>query len=213
MAILLEAADTGTNLDITTEQSIGSYTASGAKMVLAQIRLSNLNGAAATITAKMQHTDASDTLIGTVDTYARAKDAAANTVWSGRLLGPVYLANGEKVICKVTSTNASDTAAGWSVEWLDATIDTTDLAKEATLEAIKGAGWSNETLKAIYDNVPDIDLSAVATQVSLDAVAADTTKVKASVYDSASMGNDGYIVLSNGTRVLVSAAGRAITES
>ena len=61
----------------------------------------------------------------------------------------------------------------------DIPVDVSALALEATLTAIKGAGWSTETLKAIKDAV-DAVIPGVgdATQVKQDAIIVDTENIQ-----------------------------------
>jgi hypothetical protein len=113
MAVTNLALTTGTGLNITSENTIATYTTAASGWVSGQVYLSNLNGAAATLTLKVVILDASDNQLGVPVSYSMAKDAAANTT-SVRAWGPIRVRSGEKVRTRIVSTNASDTNVSWA---------------------------------------------------------------------------------------------------
>jgi len=109
--------DSGSNLDITTEQATGSYTAPADGLFGCDFRISSMNNAAATITARLAHTTSGNTLIRSFY-FSLPKFAATDTVF-GWTFQPVPVKSGEKLVLYLQSTNASDTAVTWQVDWFD----------------------------------------------------------------------------------------------
>lgn len=193
MATLLET-DSGSALNITTIQATGSYTASGEKVVMAQVRLSSLNGAAALVTAKLAQTSAADAAIAPVRSqWSVMKNTATDTVFGGPLLGPVYLADGEKAVASVLSSNASDTSVTWSVEWLDvgsggaaASIDAQDVVDALKLTYTAGDPAAGS---------PAAILAAIPTAAAIGTDAA--SKILATPAQKIATDEDGKVTTSN----------------
>lgn len=116
MALILET-DSGTGANLSAELAIGEYTAIRDTWLRAYVKLSSLNGAAATFTCVLRGKSSIGTNEGEVY-FAQAKRTAADTVFSFPI-GPILLNSGEKVEIRLLSSNASDTAAAWSVDWID----------------------------------------------------------------------------------------------
>lgn len=144
----LPEADSGTGLNLSSEVAVASYTndSGGPQTVAAFVRLSSLNGAAATITAILRQTTSADATLGEPDMLARAKRTSTDTVWQSRMLGPVYLKDGEKVVVRAISTNSSDTAAAYTVDWIDAAGAEFDLGANAPAGWINSDAIANEAL-------------------------------------------------------------------
>jgi hypothetical protein len=113
----------GTNLDARTLQSLsdGKYSvATGTTMRLGcRLQLSSLNGAAAVFTVKLRDTTNSRTLYQAVE----AKDIATDT---GIVITipQLWCVGGAAAVIdytvQVLSSNASDTAIAWTLDWFDA---------------------------------------------------------------------------------------------
>lgn len=140
MSLVLET-DTGSSANITSELATGSYTASRDTWLRAFVEITGLNGAAATITVKLRKTDASDVNLGCIR-FSESKDAAADTKFCAPI-GPVFLASGEKAVVRLLSSNGSDTAVAWSVDWID--------AQQVDVEKISGDSGAADNLEAILD--------------------------------------------------------------
>ena len=122
------------NANITTEVSIGSYTASANTMVYAQaVCLSGLTATAANIQYRLLQTTAADAGIANIDIVAKAKYATANTYYGSRLLGPVLLLSGQKAVLYALSSNAGDTVVSCQVDWIDALALPTGAAATTTV--------------------------------------------------------------------------------
>jgi hypothetical protein len=120
--------DNGTGANLSSEIAIGEYTATSAyERIIAGVRLSNLNGAAATFICVLRHKSSGGTLIRE-EYFAQAKRTAANTVF-GFDFAPFTIAAGEKLEVRLLSSNASDTNVTWSVEWFDAMLIDADVMK------------------------------------------------------------------------------------
>jgi len=117
-----------------------------------------------------------------------AVDNGSNNAWSGYAVDPALTqddilsdgtpfdgANIDAAISSRSSHSAADVTGGTTVATAESNIRGTDsdtlktlsdqldgTALEATLTAIKGAGWTNETLKAIKDAVDSISGDATA---------------------------------------------------
>jgi hypothetical protein len=179
MPLLLEPESTGSGLNITTEQALDTYQASGAQVVIALVSLSGLNGAAATLSCWLKHTLADDTVVGYPDATSKIKKAATDTMAGFRALGPVYLADGEKAVVSVLSTNASDTAAVWKVRWVDAAwasnmvgaapsaADNGVAAAAAILAVPDNKLVTNEGGQVEASNAPEIDAQVVRDAMKL----------------------------------------------
>lgn len=137
MALLLQTLS-GTSKNITSELLLDTYQASGAKLVCVQPRLlaTTLNGAAAVITFRLEHTTSADVVLASqADIISLSKQATSNTWFGCRILGPVYMANGDKLKLYATSTNASDTGASYTIDVLDADHAATDIGTPVALDS------------------------------------------------------------------------------
>lgn len=126
----------GTGLNVTSQQAIGTYAASAGRRLCAAVTLSNLNGAAATITLKLRNT----TDGATADRYSVAKDVATDTK-VGPLLLTTIATEAKNYAVQVTSANASDTNVSWAVDWYDL----------SSVEAASVTDKTGYTLTAAYD--------------------------------------------------------------
>ncbi|MCK9569274.1 hypothetical protein M0R72_10085 [Candidatus Pacearchaeota archaeon] len=122
----------GTGADIKTALltlTAGNYTPTNAAMIRPQLHLTSLNGAAATITVKIRNV--TDGL--TVYQDSVPKDLAADT--GATFLLPPFLSIANKAYgIQVQSTNTSDSAVAWTINWLDAgSMVGTDSAGVTTL--------------------------------------------------------------------------------
>jgi len=115
MGILAET-DSGSALNITTEQAVGEFTAPYPMMLGAQLRLSGLNAAAANLTIGLRLKSAAGAMIADY-VWTQPKRTATDTVF-GADAEPIYVAAGEKVEWRVLSSNAGDTNVTWSINWL-----------------------------------------------------------------------------------------------
>jgi hypothetical protein len=106
--------DSGSGLDITSAQTIGSYSPSAARMIGARVKLSSLNGTAATFTAAI--IDSSGYALAS---YSMAKFGAGDLV-AYLPFDPLLVLAAETVSISILSSNASDTSVTWAIEWIDA---------------------------------------------------------------------------------------------
>ena len=105
----------GTGLDITTLQALTAYTPTNICWVRPQLRLTGMNGAAATVTVHLRNTTDGITLYR----ESVAKDVATDTGIT--FLLPPFLTTANKAYAlQVVSSNASDTGVAWQCDWLDA---------------------------------------------------------------------------------------------
>src|SRR5574343_201343 len=97
-SVLIGAAITESEQNITTEHLLFTHAAVGEELVEIQISFSSLNAAAALIRVRLEHTLGNDTVVAyNRDCCTVSKWAAANTAAGMRLLGPVLLLDGEKL--------------------------------------------------------------------------------------------------------------------
>lgn len=143
---LIETDGPTSSQDITSSLLIGSYTASAAGLVIPQVRLSGLNGAAAVITLKMVLNDGTDD-----HPHARGsdlKDADADTRFA-RDLSPVWMNSGDILKVYAESSNASDTAATVTVRFIDAGNPVDEVSADVT--KISGDATAADNLEAAAD--------------------------------------------------------------
>lgn len=117
-SILLAANSTNTAQNITATLELNTYTAVGAQRVMPSVRLSAMNGAAATITLTWRHYASDGTTLIREQAYVFVKPQATSTVAGDDMPG-VLLANGEKLTIAAKSSNASDTSVTYTISWLD----------------------------------------------------------------------------------------------
>lgn len=103
----------GSSLNASSEVTVRTYTTAADGWVSGRLLLSSLNGAAATITVKVQLLDASDNKLGVPVSFSFAKDAAADTTAAANW-GPVRVLSGQKLRVRVASTNSSDSSIAWT---------------------------------------------------------------------------------------------------
>jgi hypothetical protein len=126
----------GANISSLLTLTSGNY-ASGSvvQTIRPQLLLSNLNGAAATITVKVRNTTDGTTIWRESD----AKDVATDASM-GFILPPFLTLANKTYAVQVLSSNASDTNVSWRLDWLDANFiaaNTTQLAGQ-TVSASSG---------------------------------------------------------------------------
>lgn len=144
MALLLETDTAANGLDITSAALAGSYTPGVDRWVGVTGRLKNLNGAAATLTFAARLYDGSAEVQGI--RYSDAKPTAANTAHAFTF-SPIFIPSGYTLRIYATSTNASDTSAGYDIWFVDAAASDvyrwngTDVATPDT------AGYPKVTIK------------------------------------------------------------------
>ena len=159
MPLLLET-DTGSAQDITSENTLASHTNSTGlpQLVALDGQLTSLNGAAADITMKVMVGS------GMPDQLISSKAADADTVLHTRLMGEVYLPDGDTIDWKVTSTNGSDTSVSFTARWLDVSFsDSPDVLANTTI-----ASYTSQTLFTLTTGPPDDDALNGATAVITD---------------------------------------------
>lgn len=118
MGFDLASDSTGSSQNITSTLQLATFTASGTQVVAPSVRLSALNAAAATLTLTMRHYASDGTTLIREQAYSFAKPQASSTV-AGDDLPAWRIANGEKLTIAAKSTNASDTAASYTISWLN----------------------------------------------------------------------------------------------
>lgn len=123
----------GTGKNISSETTLDTFIASCDVLLKIDGRLSNLNGAAASLVVIARHTDSSGSITIREFYFAESKRIATDTVY-GFSFTPFLLKNGEKVSVRVKSTNASDTNITWSLDWVnDRSVDVYDWMGTATV--------------------------------------------------------------------------------
>lgn len=136
----------GTGKNASSEVTLDTFAASSDLNLKVDGRLSNLNPVAATFTIIARHTDASGTQIREFF-FSEVKRTAADTTF-GFSFAPFLIKNGEKVVLRIRSTNASDTNVSWSLDWLsDRSVDVFDWMGTATV-APDTAGYPKVTGKS-----------------------------------------------------------------
>ncbi len=141
MKTVILSTNTASSIDIKTSLvTCTAYTTAGTSSdrlrMRPRLKITSMNGAAATLTVKIRDTTNSITIWQS----AYAKDVAADTGMSPAL-PPVDVVGGTAYAVQVQSTNTSDTAVTWLVEWYDATqVDTYCL--NATVQTARDLGAS-----------------------------------------------------------------------
>lgn len=115
-SLLLAADSTGSSANITSTLQTGSITMSADGWVVPCVRLSSLNGAAATITLGFRHFASNGTTLIREQAYSFAKPQTTSTV-AGDDMPAVFVKSGEVLTVTVKSSNASDTAAAYTISW------------------------------------------------------------------------------------------------
>lgn len=133
----LASASTGSSKNLTSKIDLATFTASADCIVRPYVKLSSLNGAAATITLYARHTTSGDATLGEFS-YASPKPTTTDTVYSGNIPSDgVPLAKGEKLVISALSTNASDTGAAYAIVWVNAAAS--DVRAWVGTDAVAGA--------------------------------------------------------------------------
>jgi hypothetical protein len=133
------------NLNITTPTTgalVGTWTnATGVGQEAAfQVWFENCNAAAASITLRIEITDANDNIKAyEADVCTKAKFAAANTTYGYRMMGQVYVPNGYKAKVYAYSTNGSDSSLSYTIYVLDANPVIPTLDAGVVLNATQGS--------------------------------------------------------------------------
>jgi hypothetical protein len=137
---------------------LATFVASADCIVSPAVRLSSLTGTAANLTIGYRHTTSGGTAIGEwVEQFA--KPQAASTVATSQL-PLVRLDTGEKLVVTAKSSNSSDTAAAFAIDWpgeLLAVVTVPSAADNATeiasvLATAHGAGsWLTATSVTVSD--------------------------------------------------------------
>lgn len=141
----LTALQSGTSAaqNLATGVTVQGYTATAGFWIVPIVRLSGLNGAAASFTVAIRNT--TDTK--TVHKWSETKDVATDT--AADILCPAFVAQSKTYAIKVSSTNASDTSVGVTVDWYDAT--------KVDLQAVNGEQVTPaETAEDIAEELRDL---------------------------------------------------------
>lgn len=165
--------DTGTNVDISSATAVGAYTATGDKLIMVDVSIDQVagNGDYVMYVTKQIGGAGSAYVILPKTTMTAASGETAISAQSGW----ITVRNGDVLTCYVDGLAGDTSTPDWSTRWFelagvtaagvaDAVWDEakadhvaagsvgkqlSDAALETTLTAIKGAGWTNETLAAI----------------------------------------------------------------
>lgn len=113
----LVASQNISSTSLATENTIASYTATADGWYWFHPRLTGLNGAAATLTFRVDLTVGVDTYEASRGSWSKA--TAASTRQQPSPIGPVWMNSGETATLKAVSSNASDTAVTGVVYVLD----------------------------------------------------------------------------------------------
>lgn len=135
MSVVNLDSQSGSGLSITSEATVATYTAAADGWVSLRLLLSNLNGAAAVITVKVQLLDASNNKLGVPVSFSNAKDAAADTTFAATM-GPIRVTSGQKLRIRAASSNSSDSNASWATVMDDADVPSTVKTKTDFLPSI-----------------------------------------------------------------------------
>lgn len=178
--------DTGTNVDISGATAVGAYTANADKLVMCDVSIDQVagNGDYVMYVTRQIGGSGSAYRILPQTTMAAASGLTAISAQSGW----ITVRNGDVLTCYVDGLAGDTTTPDWTTRWFEdsgtagvavAAIATdaitadalnadavtkiqNGLALEATLTAIKGAGWSTETLAAI-----DVLIDAIKAKTDL----------------------------------------------
>lgn len=165
--------DTGTNVDISAATAVGAYTSTGDKLIMVDVSIDAVagNGDYVMYVTRQIGGSGSAYRILPQTTMTAASGLTAISAQSGW----ITVRNGDVLTCYVDGLAGDTSTPDWSTRWFelagvtaaavaDAVCDEalsghttagsvgkqlSDTALEATLTAIKGAGWTNETLVAI----------------------------------------------------------------
>jgi hypothetical protein len=167
MAVVNLDSGSGSSLNLSSEVTVRTYTAAADGYISGRLLLSSLNGAAATITVKVQLLDASDNKLGAPVSFSFAKDAAADTT-TAACWGPIRVLSGQKLRVRAASTNASDSAAAW-----------TSLMDDANAPDVSASAVASVTGAVTVDalNTGTIDADALATDAVEEIAAAVRTEL------------------------------------
>ena len=154
-SLLLTTDSTGSSKNIySTTLELATYTATGTQWVMASVRLSSLNGAAATITLTARHYASNGTTLIREQSYSFAKPQTASTV-AGDDMPAMLLGNGEKLTIAANSTNSSDTSTGYTISWANVVA--------SDLNFVMGTAVTAATAGILDTNVKNINNTAAAT--------------------------------------------------
>lgn len=118
-SLLLTSDSTGSSQNITSTLELATRTAAADEWVVPSVRLSSLNGAAATITLTWRHYASNGTTLIREQAYSFAKPQTASTV-AGDDMPAVFLKSGEKLTIAAKSSNASDNSVSFTISWANA---------------------------------------------------------------------------------------------
>jgi hypothetical protein len=166
--------DTGTNVNISSATAVGAYTADADRLVIVDVMIDAVAGAGDYVMYVTKQINGSGSaykiLPKTTMTAATGETAIAGQS------GIISVKSGDVLTCYVDGLAGDTTTPDWTTRWfeIDKLVTLADdavteiqsgLALEATLTAIKGAGWSDETLVAIKAALDALDKSGVAAAV------------------------------------------------
>lgn len=173
-SLLLTSDSTGSSQNITSTLELATRTAAADEWVVPSVRLSSLNGAAATITLTWRHYASNGTTLIREQAYSFAKPQTASTV-AGDDMPAVFIKSGEKLTIAAKSSNASDNAAAYTISW----------ANGAAADVQQVAGTA-QTARDIGASV----LVGDKTGFSLAAAGLDLVLIESSISASADLTND-----------------------
>ena len=135
--------DSGSAEDINGSSStLGSYSPATDRMIAARMKLSSLNGAAATFTVGIVDGNG-DFLVK----YSMPKGAAADTV-AFLPFSPIFVDSAETLSIYILSSNTSDTSVTWAIEWIDAHV-------------VNTAEWLGTTPLVLSSQRVQVDVQAI----------------------------------------------------
>lgn len=164
--------DTGTNVDISAATAVGAYTANADKLIMVDVSIDAVAGNGDYVMYVTRQIGGSGSAYRILPQTTMTADSGLTAISAQS--GWITVRNGDVLTCYVDGLAGDTTTPDWSTRWFESAVTLVTLADdaitaasvkadavtkiqsglalEATLTAIKGAGWNNGTLQNIKND-------------------------------------------------------------